>query len=79
MSSSMKDQTERDPVTNAGSGGKGGGNSGMAGGSPKNATLLNGKPRIRSLSGGGPSYTSGMDPKGSFPVADSPYRGKGER
>jgi hypothetical protein len=49
---------------------------GTAGGSVKRGDLLNGSPRTKSLSEGGANFTGKADPKGSWPVPDSPY-GKG--
>jgi hypothetical protein len=57
----------RDPILQDSTGGNA---------SPKRSDLLNGSPRTKSLSEGGPNFTAKADPRSSYPVPDSPY-GKG--
>ena len=42
---------------------------GLAGGSVKDASAG----RVKSLPSSGPNFTSGANPKGGFPVPNSPY------
>ena len=49
---------------------------GIAGGGVKRGDKLNGEPRTKSISGGGPNFTGKSSPKSGWPTPDSPY-GKG--